>query len=234
MTFSILLYHEIGPSPRPSANLDCFCHTSQFRDQMHLLSSAGVSVRLANELYEAITRGESLAQNTVALTFDDADVSFLRYAQPILEEFGFPSTVFAVVGKLGGTADWVRNPQNAIPLMSLQELRSLPQSLVEIGSHSMTHRKLPELSTEQALSDLQNSKLMLDDLLDREIHSFAYPHGCYNSQTMQLVEKVGYHTAYTTDGHRRINGQTDRFCIPRQYVTYSDTIQSFAVKVGLG
>lgn len=231
-TVSILLYHEIGPSPRVSANLDCFCAFRQFFEQMHFLKASGVSVRAGAEVYDALCRGERLPSNTVVVTFDDGDTSFLEYALPVLEELSFPSTVFAVAGQLGRAAGWVRDPRNAVPLMAAQQLRALPTALVDIGSHSMTHRKLTDLPADQALAELRDSKHLLEDLLDKPVTSFAYPHGRYDAETVELVTLAGYHYAYTTDGQRDLDADKDRFQIPRKYVTYADSLDTFAAKLG--
>lgn len=228
---SVLLYHEIGPQPRPTANLDCFCTCERFVEQMHFLRDRAIAVRAAGEVYECLTRGERLASDTVVLTFDDGDTGFLRYVLPVLEELRFPATMFAVAGQLGRAAGWVKDPRNAVPLMSAGQLRSLPAGLVDIGSHSMMHRKLPELPVEQAMDELWDSKKRLEDVLGRQVAAFAYPHGRYDAGTISLVEAAGYRYAYTTDGKRDVEGGSDRFSIPRKYVTYHDTLESFAARL---
>lgn len=232
MTYlSVLLYHEIGPQPRPTANLDCFCTYERFVEQMHFLRDHAIAVRAAGEVYECLARGDRLATNTVVLTFDDGDTGFLRFVLPVLEELGFPATIFAVAGQLGRAAGWVEDPRNAVPLMSAAQLRSLPAGLVDIGSHSMMHRKLPELSSEQAMDELRGSKRLLEEVLGRQVTAFAYPHGRYDTGMIGLIEAAGYRYAYTTDGQRDVEGGSDRFSIPRKYITYHDTLESFAAKL---
>lgn len=227
---SVLLYHEIGPQPRATANLDCFCSCDRFVEQMRFLRDRAIAVRAAGEVYECLARGERLAADTVVLTFDDGDTGFLRFALPVLQEFGFPATVFAVAGQLGRAAGWVKDSRDAMPLMSAGQLRSLPADLVDIGSHSMMHRKLPELPIEQVMDELRDSKKLLEDVLGRQVTAFAYPHGRYDAGTIGLVEAAGYRYAYTTDGQRDVEGGSDRFSIPRKYVTYHDTLESFAAR----
>lgn len=227
-----LLYHEIGPKPRPSANLDCFCIERRFREQMHFLKDNEIPVVSSAEICEQLSCGGVLPQHGVILTFDDADVSFLEYAMPTLEDLDFPSTLFAVAGKLGQRASWVKDSRNAIPLMSGQQLRSLPSHRIEIGSHSMSHRKLTELTESQAFTDLRDSRAALEDLLDRPILSLAYPHGHYSTRIMEMASSAGYVNAYSTDGQRSFTGAGDRLCIPRKYITSNDDIDTFARKIG--
>lgn len=227
-----LLYHEIGPKPRPSANLDCFCIERRFREQMRFLKDNAIPVVSSAEICELLSCGGQLPQHGVILTFDDADVSFLEYAMPTLEDLDFPSTVFAVAGMLGQRASWVKDSRNAIPLMSGQQLRSLPAHRIEIGSHSMSHRKLTELTEAQAFTDLRDSRAALEDLLDRPILSLAYPHGHYSTRIMEMASSAGYASAYSTDGQRSFTGPGDRLCIPRKYIICNDNIDTFARKIG--
>lgn len=229
---SVLLYHEIGLQPRASANLDCFCALGQFAEQMRFLKASGFAVRAASEVYESLHRGERPSADTVVLTFDDGDTSFLDLAMPVLESLAFPSTVFAVAGQLGRPAGWVRDPRNAVPLMTAAQLRSLAAVGVDIGSHSMTHPRLTELSGAQALGELRDSKHLLEDLLGRPVTSFAYPHGRYDDGVAGLAEAAGYRYAYSTDGQGQVDGGSDRFRIPRKYITYHDNLDSFAAKLG--
>lgn len=229
---TFLLYHEIGPRPRPSTNLDCFCTEKSFRSQMQFLKDHAVRVLPASEACELLSCSGTTEQLEVVLTFDDADASFLEYALPILVELDFPSAVFAVAGQLGQRAGWVKDPRNAIPLMSGQQLRSLAAHRVELGSHSVSHCKLTELSKAQAFAELHDSKAVLEDVLGKAVPSFAYPHGRYDEQVMELVAAAGYVDAYSTDGHRSFVGSGDRLCVPRKYVTYHDDLTDFAHRIG--
>ena len=230
---SFLLYHEIGIQPRTSANLDCFCLEESFRAQMYFLKDHLVPVISATDVYAALSGGSACMEHGVVLTFDDADISFLKYAMPILDELGFPSIVFAVAGQLGQYSKWPKDPRNSIPLMNSQQLRSLSACGVEIGSHSVSHRKLTELTEVQALSEICDSKSILEDILGSSVSSFAYPHGCYDAKVMSLVTEAGYVDAYTTDGNRSFSDCEDRFCIPRKYITYHHDLNDFARLVGV-
>ena len=122
---------------------------------------------LKNNNYRVISLSEALTslhgQNTldrptVVLTFDDGDISFLEFALPILQEFKFPSVVFAVSGLLGQHTQWVKEPKNRMPTMSAMQLQSLAMSLVEIGSHSVTHSRLNQLNEKEVWQELYDSK----------------------------------------------------------------------------
>lgn len=231
---SFLLYHEIGEQPRNYANLDCFCLEERFREQMRFLKDSGIPVLSSAEISAQLNREGTLPADGVILTFDDADISFLEHAMPILEEVDFPSTVFAVAGRLGQCANWTRDSRNAIPLMNAGQLRSLPAHRIELGSHSMNHRKLTEITEVQVFAELRDSKAALEDILGRPVPSLAYPHGLYSRRVMEMSSAVGYLDAYCTDGVRVFADIRDRMCIPRKYITCHDTIETFAKKIAFG
>lgn len=229
---SFLLYHEIGPQPRSSANLDCFCTEKHFRSQMQFLKDHAVPVLSPTEACAFLSCSDIVEPHGVVLTFDDADISFLEYALPILKELDFPSALFAVAGKIGTCASWVKDPRNAIPLMNGEQLRSLRAHRVELGSHSMSHRKLTELTENQALSELRDSRAILEDILGNPVRSFAYPHGRYNIRIMELAASAGYLDAYSTDGQCGFSGPSVRLRVPRKYITYHDDLHTFSRQIG--
>src|SRR5690242_7109708 len=51
---------------------------------------------------------------------------------------------------------------------------------MEIGSHSMTHPILTELSNRDIDREMLQSRVMLEDLLGMPIPSFCYPRGRFN------------------------------------------------------
>ncbi len=63
------------------------------------------------DLQEAVSVGD--ARGLVGLTFDDAYEDFLYTAVPVLKEFDFSATVFAVAGMLGEGNTWkhMYNPE---------------------------------------------------------------------------------------------------------------------------
>jgi peptidoglycan/xylan/chitin deacetylase (PgdA/CDA1 family) len=153
--------------------------------------------------------------------------------QPVLNEFGYPSSIFVVTGLVGKQALWVKDARNAVCLMTAPQLRSLNECYVEIGSHSITHRKLPELDPLEAASELRDSKTLLEDILCYPVTSFAYPHGRYDASTVELVAAAGYQYAYSTDRQQDHNNADNDFLLPRTYITHQDDLKTFASKIGV-
>ncbi len=111
-------------------------------------------------------------------------------------------------------------------LMTPDELRSLPEDLIEIGAHTVNHPILDLLETDELEREITESRLQLENLLQRPVLTFAYPNGDFDRRCRDVAAKH-YRFAFTTDqaigdkperrdllGHRsaiyRMHG-TDRF-----------------------
>jgi hypothetical protein len=81
-------------------------------------------------------------------------------------------------------------------LLSLPEIRDLSQDF-EIGAHSMTHRRLPAISEQEAASEIIESKAVLEQVIGKGIKVFCYPGGAYTKLHVKLVKDAGYSYART-------------------------------------
>ena len=69
----------------------------------------------------------------------------------------------------------------------------------EIGAHSLTHRRLDQLSFQEAYREIKGSKDFLENLLGHPVNMFCYPGGFYNEQTLEIVESSGFIGARTVE-----------------------------------
>lgn len=227
---NILLYHQIGDAPNQYTNLDCFCRTSEFYLQMEFLSNSGYKVITLTQALDYMFNHKITDQKLIVLTFDDGCERFYDIAFPILEKFGLPSTIYPVAGYLGKTASWgsLRNPDLRILTGSM--ISELYKLGVEIGAHTMDHVKLTNIQKEDAIYQVKKSKETLEQILGEGIHSFAYPHGDFNGEIIEIVKEAGFSNALTC-----INTTADEaksiFELPRRYITYFDDLNSFKQKI---
>ncbi len=83
-------------------------------------------------------------------------------------------------------------------MMSWDQIRALHQAGHEIGSHSMTHPLLPDLSDERVKDEIATSRLRLQSATGGEVASFCYPNGSYDARALDAVRAAGYACAVTT------------------------------------
>jgi peptidoglycan/xylan/chitin deacetylase (PgdA/CDA1 family) len=80
--------------------------------------------------------------------------------------------------------------------LSVTELLQLAEgALVAIGSHTMTHPALARLTPDAQRFEIKASKQHLENILQRPVTSFGYPHGSGTAETVQILATTGFHTA---------------------------------------
>ncbi len=62
----------------------------------------------------------------------------------------------------------------------------------EVASHGNHHHICTKLSPKTLLSDLADSKNLIEDILGRKIYGFRAPNFAINDDTLRLVKKAGY------------------------------------------
>jgi peptidoglycan/xylan/chitin deacetylase (PgdA/CDA1 family) len=87
-------------------------------------------------------------------------------------------------------------------MMNWDELREMKRGGMCIGSHTMSHPLLPEISQEEATIEIAGSKAKIEEELDAPAVHLSYPNpgeGVHvNEAVKNLVRHVGYLTARTS------------------------------------
>jgi peptidoglycan/xylan/chitin deacetylase (PgdA/CDA1 family) len=119
---------------------------------------------------------------------------------------------------LSKLAQWAGIPSGARPdhlAMTSEQLRSLARSrLFEMGAHTVHHPMLPQLSPQEQEEEIVRSRNFLEDMLDRRITSFAYPHGEYTEETLKILKRNKFKNACMVVP-KRMAAATDPFLMPR-------------------
>lgn len=178
----VLQYHHVSPSTPASTSTT----PSLFRAQMEMIEELGLEVVSLEEGTRAALAGELSDRQQVAITFDDAYESVWSTAAPILEEFGYPFTVFVNTDAVGdrGVMTWDQ----------LREWADAPHVL--IANHSHNHGHLPQKPGESDEAWRDRIQVSLDkaqDLLQQKLGTspplFAYPYGEFDDKLERAVAK---------------------------------------------
>jgi peptidoglycan/xylan/chitin deacetylase (PgdA/CDA1 family) len=102
--------------------------------------------------------------------------------------------------------------------MSADEIVCLGEGgLVEVGAHSVTHPVLSALPPEMQKAEIRNSRTQLEEILGRQVTSFAYPYGYrsdYTARTISTVREAGFGSACSAIPGLVWRG-SDMFQLPR-------------------
>ena len=121
----------------------------EFEQQMHWITSEGITPISLDQLYKHLTAGEPIPEKSIVLTFDDNYQGFFDNAVPILEQFKFPAAMFV-------HTKFVGDKQGPHPKMDWPTLKQLIKDpLITIGSHTVTHPvDITQLSQEDQIKEL--------------------------------------------------------------------------------
>ena len=217
----ILTYHYIRINPDRFDHLGFALSVTpaDFAAQMDWLKDSGYHPITAGDLAAYLRGARGLPSKPVILTFDDGYADFYTTALPILRAHDFRATAYVVSGFVG----WPN-------YMTAAQVLEADRSGIEIGSHTVNHPNLTNLSYVSVRSQLVDSKRFLENLLGHQVTSFCYPSGKVNSMVAWQVANVGYDSATTTVfGFRHT--LADRYIWTRLRVSGGETRDQFAAAV---
>ncbi|HVZ93826.1 MAG TPA: polysaccharide deacetylase family protein [Phycisphaerales bacterium] len=219
----ILMYHRIRPLP-PDGMVKWIMtfsvHPRAFEEQMRWLEQHGYTAITLAELSDYLRCGDALPPKPVVITFDDGWHDQFQNAVPVLEHLDMRGEFF-VCPKLVGTEGY----------MNWTEVRELADRGMGVEPHSLTHARLTEMGPQAAWHEINDSRLLLEDEINRPTACFAYPFGESTPELTKLVEDAGYVAAVGTDDGE-IQRTSEIYALRRIIVSYDTTIEQFAAKLG--
>lgn len=103
--------------------------------------------------------------------------------------------------------------QAAYDMMSWDDMRDMDPALVTIGSHTLTHPILPLLDDPALERELAQSRLRLEDRLQREVGLFCYPNGSTDSRVRAAAGR--HYAAAVSTEESLATADADLLAIPR-------------------
>jgi len=80
-----------------------------------------------------------------------------------------------------------------------KDIIKLKNNGMVIGSHSMTHCFLNTLSKKDVFYELNESKKILEDIIQDEIRYFSIPRGLYTKEVIETAKRAGYKNLFTSE-----------------------------------
>ncbi len=212
----VLTYHHVGPRPRGVRLKGLYVGERLFQKQMTELRRAGFST----PEYGSVTASGTDPGRAIYLTFDDGFVDVWKHAAPIMREHQFTGIQFLVSGLIGKSNEWQQRQGDVVePLMDEAQVRDWLAEGHRIGSHTISHPRLTQISPSDAKEEIAASKKALEDKFTIAIEHFCYPYGDWNEAVRELVMNAGYKSACTTDAGIN-NGTGSPFLLKRFTARY--------------
>jgi peptidoglycan/xylan/chitin deacetylase (PgdA/CDA1 family) len=226
----ILTYHKVDTVRELSVN----CISPKiFEKQIRFLAECGYQ-SISPELMVATVRSDGkFPEKPILITFDDGYENFYNYAYPIMKKYGYTATVFLLAGYIELMNFWdVKLGWRRFRHLTLSQIQDLSKEGFCFGSHGVNHLFLTHQNDSTVKFEIQTSKSILETLLQKPIHFFAYPYGDYDFKTARLVQESGYMAAFSLNPGKVIKTDSLYF-LPRIAIYSCDTIWSFKAKLGL-
>ena len=181
MGVPVLAYHMVGPEQ------DLYSVSpEEFDQQLAYLKKKGYTAVSLQELLDGFEGKTVLPVKPVVITFDDGYRDNYLTALPIMEKYGMKATVFVVAGQVGQGE-----------YLSWEQVRNLHKRSTEIGSHTVNHVALSEISASDQLQEAVQSKKILEAELGAPVSFLAYPYGKFTGETVSVLQAAGYRGACT-------------------------------------
>ena len=231
----VLMYHRVGTSHNDWESRYCI-PPQEFALHMHHLAKRGMRACSLDDFFAWLGQEGELPEGSFLLTFDDGFLGVYEHAAPVLQELGWPATVFLVSRLIGKNDAWCQsqNPDGATyPLLAPEQIRDMRGSGFAFQSHTRLHPDLTILPEDELMEELAGSRQDLEDLLGEKVPYLAYPYGRLNDQVLELTREAGYEAAFSTQpGFNRRN--VDPYRIRRLDVFGTDSPTMLARKIHFG
>lgn len=203
----ILLYHQIAEAAQKEDRILLSIPPDIFRSQMKYLHEKGYVSIMLDELAEIENNKKSDSRKLIAITFDDGYLDNYTHAFPILQEYGFSATIFAVTDFFGKSHAW----DSCAPkrYMDWSHAREMQHYGISFQSHTCTHPDLTKVGFKEGMRELTYSRRKIEDCLGTPVRHFSYPYGRYNNEVIKMVKEAGYVSSYAA-------GMSDRGCFARE------------------
>jgi peptidoglycan/xylan/chitin deacetylase (PgdA/CDA1 family) len=173
------VYHRFGDDKHASANTSI----KELKKEFDYFKNNGYIVVPIEKFFEKLEKKESIPDNWVALTIDDAYKSFYENGLAVFKEYGYPFALYvyteATEKRYGDFMTW-------------DQLKEVQKYGGSVGLHSYSHPRLTKLSLEDVKKDTQKAYNLFTKRMGYEPTIYAYPYGEYNDRVKEVIKSFGF------------------------------------------
>lgn len=220
----VLMYHDISNQFR-----DPYTTTpSLFAAQMEWLYADGYR---AVSIAEALKTRRAPDDKIVVITFDDGYATFIDYAYPILEGYGFRATIAVIGASVGSTL----NLEGKRPMLGWDEYRFLARSgVVDVACHTYnlhSFLKVQGVGEAELAADLLQFQVAMEKELGHRSELLAWPYGFYRKEWIPVAQRAGFRYLFTSN-EGLLGGSGESTEIPRLAINSKLDLVSFQQYLG--
>ena len=198
---TVFMYHKFGVSKYPSTSVTI----EQINDHINEFVKEKYNILSLDLIVDTIINDGDLPKNTIGISIDDADKSFIEVGWPLFKKNNIPVTLFVTTGTIAN---------NNKSYLNWDQIRKLKEEGVTIGAHSHTHAHMPDLDIEEIKAEIElSNKIFLKEL--GEVPTlFAFPYGETNEEIINIIKDYKYKVAFGQHSGI-INETSNMYYLPR-------------------
>lgn len=216
----VVLYHKVNTTAE--AGNDYQTTVDLFKQQMKYLADNGYTTLSAQQYYDIMSGAATPPERPILLTFDDGTPDFYDNAWPVLKQYQMKATLFIV-------SDWIGEGKYGMTTAQLQTLAA--DANLDLQNHTRTHGDLTQISRTEAQAEIAAGNAFLKNLTGKDPWMLAYPYGANNADVKAAAEAEGIKLAFKV-GSGTTRPTDDKLALGREMVLVSDTLATFAAKIG--
>ena len=197
---TVFMYHKFGVSKYPSTSVTI----DQLNSHIEELTKEKYTIKSLDFIVDTIINDGDLPANTIGISVDDADKSFLEVGWPLFKENNIPVTLFVTTGTISNNTKYI----------NWDQIRKLKEEGVVIGAHSHTDADMPDISIEEVRDEIETSNRIFLKELGEIPTLFAFPYGETTDEIIELVKEFKFKVAFGQHSGI-INETSNMYYLPR-------------------
>jgi polysaccharide deacetylase family protein len=207
-----LIYHAFG-SKLPHDSYGISIDLKLFEEHLKFLQDNYLLLPLNHD-----TLDNKLDIDSVSITIDDGYKDNIA-AIELLEKYNIPYTIYVATGFI--------DKNQYLSSCDLRDISKL--NLCTIGAHSVNHLHLSNIGKEEQYRQLYESKIFLEDTIEKQVIDFSYPYGDYNESARLIANSLYEIISTSSIGVNTIN--CDKKMLKRIEIISSDNILNLRKKI---
>ncbi len=197
---TVFMYHKFGVSKYPSTSVTI----DQLNSHIEELTKEKYTIKSLDFIIDTILNDGDLPENTIGISVDDADKSFLEVGWPLFKKNNIPVTLFVTTGTISNNEKYI----------NWDQIRKLKEEGVIIGAHSHTHAHMPDISIQEVRNEIETSNKIFLKELGQIPTLFAFPYGETTDEIIELVKEFKFKVAFGQHSGI-INETSNMYYLPR-------------------
>ncbi|EQA55488.1 polysaccharide deacetylase [Leptospira kmetyi serovar Malaysia str. Bejo-Iso9] len=214
----VLCYHHLAAEGGPMGGYNL--HPNLLEEQFKFLKAAGYQTVRLDQFYAYINgkKPSDFPEKPILLTFDDGSKTHLEVLVPLLKKYGFTASIFIYPSIISSGKKYY---------LTWDQLKSaLDSGVLDLGSHTLYHPKLPTMSRALIRKQLLESKQILETKTGRKVVDLAYPFGLFDPRVIEEAKAIGYRMAFTVNPGKNLPG-TPVYNVHRSLVPWGQSQSAF-------